>query len=339
MESKRYWGLKLMSFKIKEIYIENFKSIEKCQLDLNDKNLTVLDGPNGFGKTSIFDAIELVLTGEIRRIVNIKITGGNKGYDDYLFARDQNKPVIIKVKLQKEDSQASIIIGRKINHIELTRIRKRPGDFPSTIHLLNNIDEKITEDNEIESVEEVLKLEGFQNAYGLYNYIEQEESAHFLKRTEDDRMTMISKLFNIEKEENERKKLMDAGNKMSRDLGTMDTKIKQLKKSLDFNIVNKQEDKVEYFQLLPSEVSKKEIWDQLVVKPLDLPQKEVYFNRIDTFEYLIQNIGSFKAMYFNENINALINNSERIEAALLLYHLHEKIEDFRKEHDLKIKLN
>ncbi|MCF3944851.1 AAA family ATPase [Oceanobacillus alkalisoli] len=328
-----------MGYKIKEIYIKNFKSIEKCYLDLKDKDLTVLDGPNGFGKTSIFDAIELVLTGEIRRIANIKITDGNKGYDDYLFAKNQYNPIIIKIKLNKEDSQESKIIGRKINHIELTRIKKRPDVFPSTIHLLNNIDEKLTKDNEIESVEEILGLEDFQNAYGLYNYIEQEESAHFLKRNEDDRMKMISKLFNIEKEENERTKLVKAKNKMSRNLGSMDTEIKQLEKNLDFNTVNKKQDKVEYFRLLPQTVSKKETWDQLDVKPLDLNQKDVYFNRIDAFEYLIRNIDSFKAMYFNESVNALINNDERIKDALLLYHFYEKMEEFRKEHELKKKLN
>lgn len=328
-----------MSFKIKEIYIENFKSIEESHLDLKDKDLTVLDGPNGFGKTSIFDAIELVLTGAIRRIINMKITVGNKGYDDYLFARDQTLPIIIKIKLQKEDSRESVIIGRQINHTNLSRISKRPEFFPSTIHLLNKIDENLTSENQITSLDGILDTESFQNTYGLYNYIEQEESTHFLKQTENDRMAVISKLFNIEKEESEREKLVKARNKMSANMRTMEGKLKDTEKSLDLNVVDKGEDKVEYFQLLPDSASKKEIWDKVDVKPLDLRQKEIYFKRIDAFEYLINNNKSFQAMYFNEGVNALINNNERIEAVLLLYHFHDKMEELKKDHDRKVNLN
>lgn len=328
-----------MSFKIRELYIENFKSIERCHLDLSDKDLTVLDGPNGFGKTTIFDSIELVLTGEIRRIVNLKITVGNKGYDDYLFAKDQTRSIIIKIKLQQDDSTESIIVGREINHTNLTRISKRPEFFPSTIHHLNNIDENLTPENKIKSLDKILDTESFLNTYGLYNYIEQEDSTHFLKRAENDRMAVISKLFNIEKEENERKKLVKARNKMSANMRLMGTKIKDTEKNLDLNVVDKKEDKVEYFQLLPDSASKKEIWDQIDVKPLDLRQKEIYFNRIDAFEYLIKNKKSFQAMYFNEGVNALINNTERIEAVVLLYHFHDKMEEFKQDHDRKVKLN
>lgn len=338
-KSKLYWGLKLMSYKIKEIYIDNFKSIEQGYLNLNNKDLTVLDGPNGFGKTSIFDAIELVLTGEIRRIAKIQITDGNKGYDDYLFANKQEKPIIIKIKLLKEKSLESFIIGRKINHNKFTRIRKRPERFSSTIHHLHNLNEELTKDNEVESIEKIIELVDFKNVYGLYNYIEQEDSAHFLKRNENDKMKVMSQLFNIEKEEIEQEKLIKAKNKMSRNLTKMHNEIEQLKQNLDFNNVNKKHDKVEHFYLLPKTINKKEMWDQIDVKPLDLNQKEIYFNRIDTIEYLIRNIESFKNMYFNENIKTLINNSERIEDALLLYNFYEKMEDFDKEHNLKIKLN
>lgn len=328
-----------MSYKIKEINISNFKSIEKGYLNFTNKDLTVLDGPNGFGKTSIFDAIELALTGEIRRITEIKITDGNKGYDDYLFANNQEKPIIIKLKLNKEESQENIMIGRKINHNKFTKIGKRPEKFSSTIHHLHNFNEELTKENEVESIEKIIELEDFKNVYGLYNYIEQEDSAHFLKRNENDKMKVMSQLFNIEKEENEQVKLIKAKSKMSRNLSEMLKEIEQLKRKLDFNIVNKKHDKVDHFYLLPQTITKKEIWDQIDVKPLDLQQKEIYFDRLNAFEYLTRNIESFKNVYFNENINTLINNSKKIEDALLLYNFNEKMEDFNKEHNLKKELN
>ena len=75
-----------MNYKIKDLIIENFKAIDSWYIDLTNKDLTILDGPNGFGKTSIFDAIELALTGQIRRTGQTKITDGNIGYKDYLYA-------------------------------------------------------------------------------------------------------------------------------------------------------------------------------------------------------------------------------------------------------------
>lgn len=328
-----------MSYKIREIYLDNFKSIKKGYLRFDNKDVIVLDGPNGFGKTSIFDAVELVLTGEIRRIAKIQVTEGNKGYDDYLLAKDQTKPVIIKIEIDNDMAQERVILGRKINHNEFSKISKRPDKFISSIHNLDDIEEELTNDNEIKSDEKIKELEDLKKVYGLYNYIEQEESAHFLKRNEKDRMNIISKLFNIEKEENEKNKLLRAKNKMSKNLIEMGKKIGYLEKQLDFNTINKKIDKVEHFYLLPENITNKEIWDHIHVKPLDIKQKEIYFNRIDSIEYLIKNIDLFKTEQFNRSINNLIKNKQRIEDALLLYNFYDKMEDLDKEHDLKIKLN
>jgi len=45
---------------LKLVTIENFRAIEKMQLPLH-KQLTVFVGDNGTGKTSILDAISMVL--------------------------------------------------------------------------------------------------------------------------------------------------------------------------------------------------------------------------------------------------------------------------------------
>ncbi|WP_397548084.1 AAA family ATPase [Rossellomorea yichunensis] len=44
---------------INRLYIENFKTIDKAVISFENQDITVLDGPNGFGKTTIFDSIEL----------------------------------------------------------------------------------------------------------------------------------------------------------------------------------------------------------------------------------------------------------------------------------------
>ncbi|GBG56584.1 hypothetical protein SPFL3102_00396 [Sporomusaceae bacterium FL31] len=79
-----------MSTKIKSIELESFRAYKEKQIfDFTTSsgklaNLVVLYAPNGFGKTSLYDAVEWSLTGKINRIQGnrvIKTTADNeKGY-------------------------------------------------------------------------------------------------------------------------------------------------------------------------------------------------------------------------------------------------------------------
>ena len=57
--------------KIQKIEAENFKlftsNFDKIQ-DIADSDMILFNGPNGYGKTSVFDIIEFCLTGDIKRI-------------------------------------------------------------------------------------------------------------------------------------------------------------------------------------------------------------------------------------------------------------------------------
>ncbi|MCK9606214.1 MAG: AAA family ATPase [Methylomonas sp.] len=77
-----------MSWKITRIEIYSFKAFKHIDLDLGTSSLLTLDGPNGYGKTSIFDAVELLLTGQIKRIFNLfttLMTKNKSNYDDNLL--------------------------------------------------------------------------------------------------------------------------------------------------------------------------------------------------------------------------------------------------------------
>ena len=49
---------------ISRIFLDNYKLFENFTLEFN-KGLNIFDGPNGYGKTSLFDAIEFLITGDI----------------------------------------------------------------------------------------------------------------------------------------------------------------------------------------------------------------------------------------------------------------------------------
>lgn len=67
--------------RIQNIFIRNFRGIgKKLELD-TDANLVVIYGPNGTGKTSILDALEWTITGEVERL-------GGRNYDKPLDASE-----------------------------------------------------------------------------------------------------------------------------------------------------------------------------------------------------------------------------------------------------------
>jgi exonuclease SbcC len=75
--------------KLGRMRLENFKSfIEPIFFDFTGNDLVLFDGPNGFGKTTIFDAVELCFTGKISRVKNTDI----KAKKDHILKGDNRKP-------------------------------------------------------------------------------------------------------------------------------------------------------------------------------------------------------------------------------------------------------
>ncbi|CAH2715080.1 DNA replication and repair protein RecF [Neobacillus rhizosphaerae] len=328
--------------KISRVYIENFKSIEKACLGFKNQTVTVLDGPNGFGKTSIYDVIELILTGSIRRIKQLKINVGNRGYDDYLFAKDQFKPIILKVELEVFDADFDlierIIVGRKIEPSSLNRSRKRPFDFDYTVHLLGDFEENLTNRNKSSqtTIEELFGISDFASKFGLYHYIEQEESSHLLKKNEKERMDSISKLFNIESEMNERDILEKAKNKLIRHKTSLNQKISEI--AIDSTTIeeNAQSSEVEYSQLI-NIPSNKIVWDQKIIKPLDKENKATYLEQLEAIKGLLTNFAEFMLESQNERIRGIASKDQRLSALIVLGHFEEEFEQIKNSHNLKKK--
>ena len=49
--------------KIRMISLLNFKGFDKLQLSFDSEDAIILGGKNGYGKTTLFDALELFFTG------------------------------------------------------------------------------------------------------------------------------------------------------------------------------------------------------------------------------------------------------------------------------------
>ena len=53
---------------LEKIHILNFRAFREKEFDFKSKPLILLTAPNGFGKTSLVDAIEWCFTGTVKRL-------------------------------------------------------------------------------------------------------------------------------------------------------------------------------------------------------------------------------------------------------------------------------
>lgn len=87
-------------FKLGKLTVDNFKSISKeVVLDFCDLDVVILDGPNGFGKTTLFDAIEISFTGGMSRIDAAGGSADSKAKSNHLLknAADRRTEIILEL--------------------------------------------------------------------------------------------------------------------------------------------------------------------------------------------------------------------------------------------------
>ena len=326
--------------KIKRIEIQNFKVFQNISIDFESSDLIVFDGPNGFGKTSIYDAIELLFTGKIRRFDDLrgKLIDGRESFSEHPFLCDY------------ADGDISITIEFIVNdtsHI-LERVAKRDQlinsvDFSSYELYVKN--EFISEEqNLIQNEEEYLTQilgSNYRENFQFLNYIEQEDSLFLLKNQDKNRKQHISHLFNVYEFENKIAKIDKLKNKINelcnadkkREIDNLQESIKKTEEFLATEFNN-----TDYIKLF----SEKEIsWD-LEEFNYQSNSYENFFNDdgiILKLKKLIENKVLFKSYIRNEKINSLILDTKRIENFLLYYKFLPQRETLRNQKNEYLSIN
>lgn len=181
-------------FRISKLSLYNFKGFKETEI-LFDNPRTILGGPNGYGKTSIFDALELLFTGSIKRMLDYKA-----GHDSRTSLKENFKPLVFDTSIDEIVIEATLLF----NDGNRVRIRRRaeqgtmrnPVDFSafSKLQCYNQIN------NSFEDVDTNERLSSFfsllSEQYNFLNYLTQEEANCFLKCKESERKQKINSLFN-----------------------------------------------------------------------------------------------------------------------------------------------
>lgn len=189
-----------MTLTIKNLVITNFKLFEYIELTIESNRLIVLDGPNGFGKSSFFDALELLLTGTIRRYVELEeltVDGrSQKSGCPWLF----NKAKVgswLSIRAEIEIGGKIRFLERAFSKLDLDK-QKGLKALKLPLYELTAIDaervEAVSDENSYLS--NILGRE-YKRDFELFHYVEQEENVRLLKQKEKDRQLQIAHLFEI----------------------------------------------------------------------------------------------------------------------------------------------
>lgn len=253
-----------MSIQIKKIYMQNYKLFTEKEVNFVN-GLSVFDGPNGYGKTSTFDAIELLITGKIRRIEDNEVINGRKSFSSNLLAKDSKKDVVIKGEFAKLGHE-SLIIALRIPAIKTASKKKyNPKNICelAEAYKLSKFDLPQTEwGSPLEAdIINCLRNEyfGLQNLeyYSKFHYVQQEDRLAYFKKSEEDRIVEINKLFGIEKEKKNLDKAETLIRQLSAKINKINTELSQLEAEVILARKNEQEE-TEYFEL----VGGKQPWDR-----------------------------------------------------------------------------
>jgi exonuclease SbcC len=324
--------------KIQKIKIQNFKVLREKEIDFESSDLVVFDGPNGFGKTSIYDAIELLFTGKIRRynVLQLLLIDGRESYHEHPFYNEgATGDISICIEFTKNGS--TYILERLAKKEELTN----SINF-STYNLFEKASFEATDKNLIENEEEFLKNilgANYKENFQFLNYIEQEDSLFLLKSQDKNRKQYISHLFNVLEFENKiasinviKQKIEVLCNaKEKKEIEEIEAEIKQTK---DF--LSKSFQDIEYIKLFPE---REFIWDEKEfdfksIDYLDILGEDGILTKLNS---LLNHKESFRKYIYNETIDTLLRNDSTLKDFCQFYSFIPEKDNLILSRDLYIK--
>ena len=283
-----------MGYMINRIYLENYKLFDGIKLDFGNNLLSVFDGPNGYGKTSVFDAIEFLVTGNISRIESSEVILGTASYSTVFLAKDPKKDVLLKGEFIDRATNDTFIIGIRVkvafengkyNNPKKLLINAETFNLPSFDTPFESWDYYACSKEEMTDFRNDKFGEQNIKQFTLFHYIRQEDRLSFLKQKEKDRGGVIESIMGIQKE----LKKLDKAEHAQKDL---QTKSKALEKQINEISQRLQKrpksmlDSVEYISFFSGKYS----WDvkDIIFQSEDEELLNRYFRDLDSLKAYIR---------------------------------------------------
>ncbi|KXI21299.1 AAA family ATPase [Photobacterium sanguinicancri] len=257
-------------WRINRLKIDGFKAFSSFEEKYND-GLIIYDGPNGFGKTSLFDAKQLLFRGQLPRIAaRLKPVTPNKHSFKSNLYRHNGYTGDIRIIAELTNGSQTINIMRKADAKDMKAKMNKPSEF--SIFKLYQSEEFDDWSSAVEVLDENAFWEqylggNFQKNFDVLNYLQQDSKALIIPDgcCEDTTRTkqiehlinldeLNTRLSNIRDLKTERKRVYDHEVKV-RD--SLKVEVEQLKKQLSTPGLS-----VKYFRLTTNELIP--VWDSEV---------------------------------------------------------------------------
>lgn len=310
----------MKNWKLSKLRINNFKAFDKVEFDFESSSLLTLEGPNGYGKTSVYDALELLFTGKIKRIELLceKIMlGGVRNYSDNLFWNKTNgeEDIEISVEMSNDNNTEKLYFSRRAHANDLKKIQNNRADNFSifSLYRLDNIDshENITLITQ-NDLDEILG-EGFTQNYNFLNYLEQGQSSFIFAKSIRERKNAIGGLMNVSELTDNISLCSKAERALTRKITILNYEVKSKEIFTQIQTINElttnNNEVVEYEKI--STHSKTPHWD--VENPLffsDLEITKINEKKISLIKNLITNKEQLRVIIDNIKIETFINRNE-----------------------------
>ena len=303
-----------MKIKIKKIRLRNFKVYLDKTLDFENSSLIVFDGPNGFGKTTIFDAIELLFTGVIRRYSHLKnrLIDGREIRTENPFYHSEGDGLPILLKVQFEFNGEDYFIARQTKDREnlVTSI-----DFANfQLYALSSFEDSPSSVNRKDDsyLKEFLGP-NYKNDFEFLNYIEQEDSRYLLKVPEQKKRESISYLFNTVEFQKKINVFSSTEVKLKEYRDNFYRKKEELKGEInDIKKASISQEKVEYFKLFPNDNFK---WDEEKIDFKNLSYNSILDKEIgilSRIEEFFKNKDAFLKKSYNSKIDRILSDESSL---------------------------
>lgn len=317
--------------KINKIRIQNFKVFEDATINFNSSDIIVFDGPNGFGKTTIYDAIELVFTGKIRRYEDLKkkLIDGRQVFSENPFqnSNGMGKDILITIELIKNDH--TYILER---FADAARIEPYI-DF--SVYKLFTKDEFLSENRKSVDDENLfltnLLGKNYESNFQFLNYVEQEESLFLLKHDDKKRKSHIGHLFDLKEFEQKIKKIDDLKKRFDAIITIEDGNFRILEQEVNqikANIIA-DETPTSFVKLL----EKKDLfWDQEEIDPSTFDYSEIIgINGVlDRLKVFIERKSLFNQYRKNRAVDYLSENENLVNSFFKFHNFLSKKDEIRE---------
>lgn len=286
-------------YKISSLYIKNFKCITESEFIFDGKHLVVYDGPNGYGKTTCFEAIEILFAGTPRKSKTSFVDKRYK-FKDSPIHKNNNEEIIISAILKDHNGNEL-----KIKRIfpSASKIASAENNFGKVFTLSKLYINETEKESSVEQLEELLHFENIEQLFNLLNYVEQDENTYFLKKDPKNRYSSLESLLGGEEQRSQLLKVINIREQIKKKKIAYTSEI-QLLENNNLYMVTNSSSEIQYSKLLKNQEFD---WDQQEIRNIDPAIHQQHLSELNKIEYLVNNTDDVKKIETNQIINSFLN--------------------------------